>query len=98
MTLKGSHYPKGCIVLLNSSPTFGQLLDILIFNVDEVLFTCEVLKTVHFVPHFHAYEVCREKPCPLVFCKQNDFADDHVLGVYSIDNCMYIVPKYNIEY
>ena len=51
------------------------------------------------IHHTYKGSTIRELSCPLVFCKQNDFTDYHAhMCVYSIDNCMYIVPKYNIDY
>ena len=50
--LKGTRYSVGCIVL-NSSPTFGLLIDILLTDVDEHLFVCEALKLERYAEHLH---------------------------------------------
>ena len=95
--LKETRYSLGCIVVLNSSPTFGLLIDILLTDVDEHLFVCETLKLERYAEHLHAYEVAREKPTPIAFCKQRDLSDYHPLALYKLTDAMYNVPKYNIE-
>ena len=95
--LQGTRYSVGCIIVLNSSPTFGLLIDILLTDVDEHLFVCEALKLERYAEYLHAYEVAREKPTPIAFCKQRNLSDYHPLALYKLTDAMYIVPKYNIE-
>ena len=95
--LKGTRYSIGCIVVLDSEPTFGLLIDILLTDVDICLFVCDVLKTGGHVEHLHAFEVIKEKPTPVVFYKQTDSADHHPLASYELNDAMYIVPKYVID-
>ena len=58
---------------------------------------CEVLTTHSFVEHYHAFEVSREVPTPVVFRLQKDLADFHALGLYKVNHAQYVVQKYYIE-
>ena len=103
MQFQGTKYPKGCIVALDSSgilPTFGIIMDIILTDFDNVHFVCEALTTDEFSDHLHSFIVKREKPTPLVICKQDELADYHPLGVYElcvfITTCLYVVPQYHL--
>ena len=49
------------------------------------MFVCEVLTTDRYVEHYHAFEVSREVPTPVVFCSQKDLADFHALGLFKLN-------------
>ena len=52
-------------------------------DVTECYFVCEILITDCFNHHYHAYEVRKqEDPIPIVVCRQSDFINHHVLGLY----------------
>ena len=93
----GVVYSVGCVVMLNTAPTFGQLNDIILTDVDICLFVCNILSTEGYVDHLHAFEVHQEKPIPIVFYKQSDLTDYHPLGLYKLNDSLYVVPKYSIE-
>ena len=77
-------------------PTFGSIFDILLVDVDLPLFVCELLEVEGFVEHYHAYTVVKQKPTPLTICRQSDFSDFHVLGLYKHGSAFYVVPKYHL--
>ena len=55
---------------------FGQIVDILLTEVDMCLFVCEVLTTDGYVEHFHVFEVSKETPTPVAFCSPKELADN----------------------
>ena len=83
--------------MLSTAPVFGQLHDILLTKVDICIFVCNILGTEGYVDHLHAFELHHEKPTPLTFCKQQDLSDYHPLGLYKLDDSLYVVIKYYIE-
>ena len=87
----------GLIVVLETKPTFGQLTDLLLTDADRVTFVCELLKTEGYTNHLHVFGVSREKHTPITFCHQNDLADFHPLALKTINDTMFIVPKYIID-
>ena len=105
MQLQGTRYCEGSVVVLNSDihPTFGHIIDIVIVDVDNPLFICEVLETREFISHVHAFVVKKKSqtPIPITVIKQQELADHHVLGLYKLRHfqdsfSFYIVPKYHI--
>ena len=57
---QGTKYPKGCIVVLDSSeilPTFGIIMDIILTDSDNVHFVCEALTTEEISEHLHSFIV-----------------------------------------
>ena len=76
-------------------PVFGKIIDIIIVGFTECYFVCELFITESFNTHFHAYEVQRQMhPTKLVVCRQSEFVDYHVLGLYHLSNTMFIPLKY----
>ena len=64
-------------------PTVGLILDNVVCDVDNYFIVCEVLITVCFHNHYHAYEVSHDT-APSFFClKQSQLADHSVLGLYN---------------
>ena len=97
MQCNGVVYSVGCVVVLSTAPTFGQLHDILLTEADICIFVCIILVTEGYVDHLHAFEVHQEKPTPLTFCKQRDLTDYHPLGLYKLNGSLYVIPKHYIE-
>ena len=60
------------------------------------MFVCDVLTTEGYVEHFHAFEVSKETPTPLAFHSPKELADYHILGLYTLNRAMYVVPNYYI--
>lgn len=78
----GTVYKRDNIVAVSSNllPVFGNILDILIVDVSQCYFVCELLATESFNTHYHSYEVRKQtQPIPLVICKQSDFIDHHII-------------------
>lgn len=98
--ISGTVYkPKNVVALGSyvSGPLFGEIVSILTTDVSECYFVCELFKTISFNTHLHAYEVETQGfPIPIVVCRQQDFADPHVLAVYHISNLKLITLKYHL--
>ena len=93
----------GSVVALSyddTFPVFGQILNILLVDVDKPYFVCEVFNTDNFDSHLHAYIVAAQSPTHITLCQQHQLLDHHTLGLYKL--CLYdniastycIVPKY----
>ena len=95
--MNGTTYKPKNVVALSmymSMPVFGEIVSILTTDVSECYFICELLQTVSFNTHLHAYEVERQKfPIPIIVCRHQDFADPHVLAIYHISNLKLITLK-----
>ncbi len=98
--VKGSKYSLGSVVTLEAGifPTFGLIIDILIVDVDNYLFVCEVPKTCQFDSHYHAYLLEKEDITSLAVVTPNDLADFHVLSLYTHNQTLYTVPKYSLDH
>ena len=90
-------YYDGGVVLLQSQllPLFGKIRDILVHR-NHFYFACNVLHTVCFNSHFHAYEVSNSKEYTL--CTHSDLVDPYVLSVYTLSSfsTCFIPMKYHI--
>ena len=105
ITIGGTKYVEGCVVALDSSEVlliFGIIIDILLIKEDEPYFVCEVMTTEEYSDHLHSYVLKRVSPTPITFCKHQEMADHHTLGLYKLrlfgDSLpsLYVVPKYHI--
>ena len=102
ITIQGTTYAVGSVVALASDtiPVFGKILDILMVDVDDPYFVCEIFHTEDFDNHLHAYVVTTQSPVQITFCKQPQLLDHHPLGLYELClyddtiSTQYIVPKY----
>ena len=101
--MQGTKYCEDSVVVLSSDvfPTFGRIVDIIVVDVDNPLFVCEVLETEEFISHVHAFVVKTQTPIPITIIKQKELSDHHVLGLYKLrlfqdSFSFYVVPKYHI--
>lgn len=104
ITIHGTTYTIGSVVVLacvsTDQPVFGQIINILIVDVNNTYFVCEVFHTEDFDTHLHAYVVTTQSPIHITLYKQTQLLDYHTLGLYKL--CLYedtvptfyIVPKY----
>ena len=93
----GTVYKEDNIVAVSSDllPVFGKILTIVMIDVTQCYFVCELLITDCFNSHYHAYEVSKHiTPTPIVICRQTDFIDHHVLGLYHVSSLNLISLKY----
>lgn len=100
----GSVYKMDDIVAVSTNllPVFGRILAIIMQDVTQCYFICEILITDCFNSHYHAYEVRKQKlPTPIIICHQSTFVDHHVLGLYHVSSLSFVSLKYylpeNIE-
>lgn len=76
-------------------PVFGRILAIIMHDVTQYFFVCEVLITDCFNSHYHAYEVRKHNlSTPIIICRQSTFVDHHVLGLYHISPLSFVSLKY----
>ena len=75
-------YKPGNFVVVESAllPSFGEVLEILVYNISECLFVLQIYNTECFLSHFHAYEVSKTLICHA--CVPNNFVDYHPLSLY----------------
>ena len=95
----GSVYKKDAIVAVSSSllPIFGQILAIVMLNVNQCYFVCEILATDSFNSHYHSYEVRKQEfPTPVIVCRHSALIDHHVLSLYHVSTFNFISLKYYI--
>ena len=90
-------YYDGGVVLLQSEliPLFGIVRDIFVYH-NQFYFGCNVLHTVCFNSHFHAYEVSSSKEYTL--CTHSELVDPYVLSIYTVSSfsTRFIPMKYHI--
>ena len=60
--MSGRVFKPGSIVIhkVDLVPTFGLIVDILVFNVDDYYIVYELLETESFSHHYNAYEVSHQ--------------------------------------
>ena len=89
----GTKYSQQDVVTLDGGllPEFGIIHDVIISDVHEPFFVCEILTTECFYSHYHAYEVVRQSPPVFHICMQSELYDYSVLSLYK---SQYVVLKY----
>ena len=94
----GTKYKPGEIVVISvdTVPKFGLISDVIVLDVDNYFIVCEVLHTIRFNSHYHAYEVSRDTAPTFVFLKQSDMSDHSVLGLYNKITFSFVSLKYHI--
>lgn len=76
-------------------PVFGEIKDIVVYNVDECLFVVQMYTTECFLHHFHAYEVNMDSV--MHACIPTDLADYHPLTMFTLSNATKVIPvKYHL--
>lgn len=101
-TIHGTTYIVGSVIALASDalPIFGEILNILMIDVDDPYFVCEIFHTEDYDTHLHAYVVTSQSPVHITLCQQSQLLDHHTLGLYKLcvygdtASTWYIVPKY----
>ena len=97
MKRHGIKYYDGGVELLQSEllPMFGIIRYILV-HYNHFYLACNVLHTVCFNSHFHAYEVSNNTDYTL--CTHSDLVDPYVLSVYTLStlSTCSIPMKYHI--
>ena len=94
----GRVFKPGSIVIHNVDlvPTFGLIVDILVFNVDDYYIVYELLETECFSHHYNVYEVSHQMMKEYKLCKPYKLKDNTVLGVYKLESRLYVPLKYHI--
>lgn len=76
-------------------PLFGEVKDILVFNVNTCLFVIKKYITECFLHHYHAYEVLEDT----TYCvdRPMNFVDYHPLSLYTLSNGKKVISlKYHV--
>ena len=99
----GTMYAKGDMLLCtieDDTPVFGKIADILIKTTQECLFVLVPHLGTNYNCHYHSYEV-QEVPNEFLVCRQQDFADFHVLSISksfqrSLSHVNFVCLKYHV--
>ena len=86
-------YKPGYFVVLESSllPLFGEIKDILVYNVDECVFVIQTYTTLCYLNHFHSYEVSKD-PGSFQALQPSHLIDYHPLFLYTLPNNKTVIP------
>ena len=76
-------------------PTFGVITDIVSSGARYYL-VCEVMFSICFNHHFHAYEVHKGDEPEYVVCCQTELADHYILSKYTICGKDFVPLKYHL--
>ena len=97
MEVNGTKYsPHNLVVLeVTELPTFGVIVDIVSSDARYYL-VCEVMFTILFNHHFHAYKVSKGHEPEYVVCCQTKLVDYYVLSKYTISGKTFVPLKYHI--
>lgn len=80
-------------------PLFGQITHIIVHNINKYLLITDILLTVGFVSHYHAYEVEHNQTPTRHIIEPSDLTDYHTLGLYTCNNpqpTLYVTLKYHV--
>ena len=75
-------------------PMFGTLKHIAVVEVNRYYFIVELLHTVCYNPHYHAYEVTTQGQLTVV--QLSELADHHPLSVYTTNHLRFVIMKYHV--
>lgn len=95
--LGNTKYQRGVFIILQSSilPSFGEILDVIVINIDTCLFVIREYTTECFLHHYQAYEVSKNQAVSVY--KFSDFVDYYPLTSYTLQNGKkVIILKYHI--
>ena len=99
--LQNTEYKKGAIILTgfnNQLPVFGKIIDLCVID-DSLWFIYEQFKTNWFDLHYHSF--CVTPTTSLSYISLSQLAYPfvlHVLHVYLVQNCCYVVLKYGLDF
>lgn len=87
------------IVSSNLLPDFAEIVNLIIYNKDNILLAVRTLTTTVFVAHLHSFEVVRPSTDNFTVLKPTDLLDPVPLSLYQLTNspnCSYVTLKYYI--
>lgn len=86
--------PQTVVILdVKSIPSFGGIVDILAFGVDEYYIVVQELVYSH---HYHSYEVSHTYPKSFVIGKASEYIEHSFLEIHRLNSKFYVPLKYNI--
>lgn len=100
--IQGTKYKLGDCVLHSFEgeiPVFGQIMDIVLPDLNHPKFILNPLFTVAFSSHVHAYEVSYQHSISVIVCSQSDFVDHSVLSLYqsyASASTFYVPLRYHV--
>lgn len=74
------------VLHVDNIPIFGDIIDIVIFDVDVFYLVCEEYNTECFNSHFHAYEVYKHETPQYYVCRVNQLYDYYCLSKYELSS------------
>ena len=102
MKIDGSEYRKSSVVLCHfeqGMPVFGEVIDIIVTELQECLFVVHPLVADYFDRHFHAYHIVSYNHHTLVY-RYSQFHDHNVLHTNrihsTVDHSLYVCVKYHV--
>lgn len=97
LEINGTKYSRNGVVVLGVAelPTFGIISD-LVSSGAKYYLVCEVMFTICFNHHFHAYEVCKIDEPEYVVCEQKELSDHYVLSKYTVSGKYFVPLKYHL--
>ena len=75
--------------------SFGVVVDILVFDVDNYYIVCEELITECFCHHLHAYEVSHHSQPSITARKVDQYLSLAILGLYKVQSTFLIFKLFN---
>ena len=97
LEINGTKYSPNSVVVLGVAelPTFGVITD-LVSSGAKYYLVCEVMFTICFSYHFHAYEVQNADDPEYVVCQQTELFDHYVLSKYTVAGNDFVPLKYHL--
>ena len=80
-------------------PMFGEITHVIVTNVNQYYLISDILHTVCFDPHFHAYEVEHNAVPTHHIIQPSSLIDHHPLGIYTCKNpqpTLFVSLKYHV--
>ena len=81
---------------MNLLPTFGIIKEILVFDVENYYIVCELLETINFAHHYHAFEVVYKDTPSFDVSKASKYIEHAVLWMHKQQSRFYVALKYYI--
>ena len=80
-------------------PLFGEITHVIVTNVNQYYLITDVLHTVSFEAHYHAYKVEHNDTPTHHIVKPSSLIDYHPLGIYTCNNphpTLFVSLKYHV--
>ncbi len=90
-----TYKPKNFVVVENKLlPKFGEIIEILVYNIKDCIFILQLYNTECFFHHYHAYEVTKTQI--LFSLSPKNLVDYHPLSLFPVQNIFVVPLKYHL--